>query len=522
MPRLARPWWPLVVVPALAAGVAPAALAAQSAYEELQTFSGVLNHIRVNYADSVTYAELVRAAIDGMLRSLDPHSYFLLRRDWEREQAFERGELVGTGVALEEEDSAATVLSLIPDGPAAKAGVEPGDRVTEIGDTSVAGLKLEEVELRLRGPKGSKVRVTLERGSRLEPETLTVTLKHEALKPPPVVWTTMLDSITGYLQLIRFGPKGGTEVHDGLKRLKRQGARQLVLDLRNNPGGSVEAAVEIASDFLPKATVVFHTKGRKRDANQDFVTQHDGDFRDQPLVVLINRGSASASEALAGSLQDHDRALILGRRSFGKALVLAGFMVLPAGDQVVLTIARVYTPSGRIIQRRYKGLAYEQYLSFAGKSGAAEDTLAVFRTDHGRTVRGGGGIVPDVALVAAGAPPVWWSVAADSGFVTAVADSVAQTLPATAAARTQWMAGRDRWVQSLLVPLLARVRSRLHVAAQPDSLLADRMALLLAARTATVRWPPDGGDELRVRNDSDIRAALGYFPRLAELLSGPR
>ncbi len=142
MPRLAASWWPLLVVPALAAGVAPDALAAQSAYEELQTFSGVLNHIRVNYADSVTYTELVRAAIDGMLRSLDPHSYFLSRRDWERQQAFERGDLVGTGVVLAEEDSAATVLSLTPDGPAARAGVEPGDRIAEIADTSVAGLLL--------------------------------------------------------------------------------------------------------------------------------------------------------------------------------------------------------------------------------------------------------------------------------------------------------------------------------------------------------------------------------------------
>jgi len=128
--------------------------------------------------------------------------------------------------------------------------------------------------------------------------------------------------------------------------------------------------------------------------------------------------------------------------------------------------------------------------------------------------------VPDVTLVAPGAPPVWWSVAADSGFVAAVADSVAQTLPATPAARAQWIAGRDRWMPSLVAPFLARVRARLHVAAQPDSLLADRMALLLAARAATVRWPPDGGDELRLRNDSDIRAARGTFARLAELLSG--
>ncbi|HYK83273.1 MAG TPA: S41 family peptidase [Gemmatimonadales bacterium] len=520
MPRRTVLW--AVLVSALVVLAGPRPLAAQSAYEELQTFSGVLNYIRLNYADSVTYAALVRAAIDGMLRSLDPHSYFQTRRDWEQARAFERGELVGPGVELEWEDSAATVVSVAPDGSAAKAGIEPGDRLAAIADTSVAGLKLEEVVLRLAGPKGSKVRVKLERGLRLEPETLTVTLKRQPLKVPPVVLTGMADPVTGYLGLIWFGPKAGEEVHDALKRLTRQGARQVILDLRGNPGGVVDAAVDIASDLLPNATVVFRTRGRKPDASRDYVTQHDGAFRDLPLVVLINRQSASASEALAGSLQDHDRALILGRRSFGKALVQTGFLVLPAGDLVQLTIARVFTPSGRLIQRRYQGIGYEQYLSFAGKSGAAEDTLAVFRTDHGRTVRGGGGIAPDVVLPAPAALPVWWSVARDSGLGDAVADSVAQTLPATPAARAQWLAGRDRWHQSVLAPFLARVRARLHVVAEPDSGVAERMALLLAARAATVRWPPDAGYELEVRNDPDIRAAVGYFPRLAELLSGPK
>jgi len=507
---------------ALAAAGRPLAAQQTSAYEELQAFSTVLNHIRLNYADSVSYHELVHAAIDGMLRSLDPHSYFLSRADWERRSAFERGELAGVGILLEAEDSAATVVSVLPESPADKAGVQPGDRIAEVNDTSVAGLKAEEVALRLAGPKGAKVRIRLERGVRLEPETLRVTLKRNFLKPPPVVVTGMADSVTGYLKLVWFGPKAGEEVHDALKSLKRRGARQVILDLRNNPGGVVDAAVEIASEFLLKGTVVFREKGRKKDANQDFVTKRDGDSRDLPLVLLINGRSASASEALAGSLQDHDRALILGRRSFGKALVQTGFVVLPGGDVVELTIARVFTPSGRVIQRRYKGIGYQQYWSFAGKSGAEEDTLAVYRTDHGREVRGGGGIEPDVPLPAPAALPVWWSVATDSGFDVTVADSVAQTLTATPARRAQWLGGRDRWSQGVLAPFLTRVRARLHVVAQQDSLLAERIALLLAARAATVRWPPDGGDELLLRNDPDIRAAVGYFPRLAERLSGPK
>lgn len=493
------------------------------AYEELQIFSAVLNHIRLNYADSVTYTELVRAAIDGMLRSLDPHSYFVSRRDWEKRSALERGELAVTGIELAEEDSTATVLSVRPDSPAAKGGVLPGDRVVRINDTSVVGLKIEELERRLAGLKGSKVRVKLERGPRLEPETFTVTLTRNFLEAESAVHMSgMADSVTGYVGLAWFGPKAGDQVRDAVNHLKRQGARQVILDLRGNPGGVVDAAVEIAAEFFPKGTVIFRTRGRKKDASQEYVTKRDGDFRELPLIALVNSQSASASEALAGSLQDHDRALVLGRRTFGKALVQTGFFIMPSGDMVELTIARVHTPSGRVIQRRYKGIGVQQYRSFAGKPGAEEDTLVVFRTDRGREVRGGGGIVPDVPLPAPAELPVWWSVAADSGFDVGVADSVALTLPATPAARAQWLAGQAQWHERLLAPFLERVRRRLHVNARPDSLVAERLALALAGRAADVRWPPDGGVQLRIRNDPDIRAALTYFPKLLELLAGPK
>jgi carboxyl-terminal processing protease len=418
--------------------VLPCHLSAQaSAYEELQTFSAVLNHLRLSYVDSVTYAEMVRAAIDGVLRALDPHSYFVSRRDWEKRSAFERGDLAVTGMVLDDEDSAAAVLAVVPRSPAEKAGVLPGDRVVQVDDTSVVGLKVRQVELLLAGPSGSKVHVTLERGTRLEPDRLAVTLTRAFLKQSSVGPVLMADPVTGYLRLEEFGLHAAEEVHKSLRQLKHAGARQLVLDLRGNPGGLIDAAVAIASEFLPKGTVVFRTRGRKRDATQDYVTKSDGDFIELPMVVLINQRSASASEALAGSLQDHDRALIVGRRSFGKALVQTGFFIVPSGDLVELTIAPVFTPSGRTIQRRYKGIAVEQYWSFAGKSGAVEDTAAVFRTDHGRAVRGGGGIVPDVVLPAPRTYPVWWSVALDSGLVFTVADSVAQTLPASPAGRAQ-------------------------------------------------------------------------------------
>ena len=503
--------------------VTPRPLAGQaSAYEQLQRFSAVLNHIRLNYVDTVTYAELVSAAIEGMLRSLDPHSYFVSRRDWEMRSALERGELGVSGMVLDEEEGVATAEAVVPESPAAKAGVLPGDRLVQINDTSVVGLEVAKVELLLARSKGTKVRVTLERGPRLEPESLSVTLKLRPLDRMSVGLVRMAGSVTAYLRLGWFGTKADEELHRALKQLERSGAQQVILDLRDNPGGMVDAAVEIASEFFPEGTLVFRTRGRKVDANRDFVTKRTGDFASLPLVVLVNERSASASEALAGAMQDHDRALLLGRRTFGKALEQTGFLLVPTGDVVELTVAHVETPSGRVIQRHYKGISVEQYQSFAGKSGAAADTVTRFHTDHGREVRGGGGIAPDITTSAPATYPVWWSVAVDSGLASAVADSVARSLPGSDGARAAWAGDPARWRRELLDPFLAHVRTVLHVRAEPDTAVASRLALLLAVRVADVRWPPDGGAEVFVGNDPDIRAAASYFPRLGELLAGPK
>jgi len=508
----------LAVLLLAAAARAAAGQTQRSAYEELQTFSGVLNHIRMNYPDSVSYTDLVAAAIRGVLRALDPHSAYLSRVEFERSNALERGELVSVGVSLEEVEGAATVLSVVPRSPADKGGVQAGDRIVALNDTSVAGLDMRTLALRLAGEKGSKIRVRLERGPRLEPDTFSVTLKRSPFDVRTVSIVRLADSVTGYLRLDDFLGRAPEELHDGLKKLRGLHAKQLILDLRHNPGGSIRYAVEIASEFLPKNTVVFRTRGRKREADTTYVTKHDGDFRDLPLIVLIDDRSASAAEALAGSLQDHDRALLVGRRSFGKAL-MQSFFLLPSGDVVWLTIGHVITPSGRVIQRRYHGLGYEQYLSFAGKSGAEEDTLTVFKTDAGRPVRGGGGIVPDIALSSAAGLPVWWSAAADSGFDDAVSDSVAQTLPATPAARVAWLTADSEWRAKLVPPFLARVRGRLGVTAATDDLLERRIAATLAARVAQVRWGPDAWEDFVVRNDGAIRRAVDLFPRLRELLA---
>lgn len=506
----------------VAAVIAAAPLAGQtqrSAYEELQTFSGVLNHIRLNYPDSVGYTDLVAAAIRGVLRSLDPHSSYLSRVEWERLSALERGELYTVGMAVAEVEGAITVLGVAPKSPAAKGGILPGDRIRTLNDTVVVGLDLRTIELRLAGEKGSKVRLRMERGSRFEPDSFHVTLKRGEIEQHAVSRVRKLDANTGYFRLDEFTSEASEEVHDALRRLKGDKAQQVILDLRGNPGGSVDAAVEIASEFLPKGAVVFRTKGRKRDVDTTYMTKRDGPFRAVPLIVLINEGSASASEALAGSLQDHDRALIMGRRSFGKALMQTTFF-LPHGDAISLTIGYVLTPNGRFIQRRYRGIGYAQYRSLAGKTGAEEDTTTVFRTNAGRPVRGGGGIAPDIAVPLPAAPPVWIGAASDSGYLTAVADSAAATLDASPAGQAAWVTAPDQW-RRLVPPFLARVRSGLGITAQVDSAGEQWISRLLAARAAEVRWGADAYDEFVVRTDPTVQLAVASFPRLTALLAAP-
>lgn len=496
----------------------PVAAQQTGSYEELQRFSAVLAHIRSNYADSVTYRSLVRSAIDGMLRSLDPHSWFASPEDAARLNALERGELATIGVSVELADGAPTILDVTDGAPADRAGVRPGDRLVRIDRQPLAGLDARGIALKLAGEKGSKVALQLERGARLDPDTLSLVLKREMPRPArSVVLVRMVGPTTGYLRLGEFGEKSADEVRKAIDKLRDQKATQLILDLRGNPGGIVTEAVAMAERFLPANTLVFTTRGRQRSANVAYRTKGNGEFRELPLVVLIDQGSASASEALAASLQDHDRAVIAGRRSFGKALMQTGFFV-PDGF-VQLTVGHVVSPSGRYIQRPYTGLQLQQYYAFAGDS-AWQDTTRRFKTDIGRKVLGGGGVAPDVVLPTPPVSPRWFTVAADSGWDRIVADSVAFTLGTDAAARTAWLNDHASW-DRLLPPLLARVRGRLQVPADPDPTTRSFIVRRLAVRVATVRWGDEAGDELKLASDPDILAAVPLFARRVEILKQP-
>jgi carboxyl-terminal processing protease len=508
--------WRWLAAGAIVCAASGSPLTAQSSSEELTRFSAVLSHIRANYVDSVTYQQLVHSAIDGMLRGLDPHSWFLSSADNARFNALERGELAVTGVSLELADGVPTILAVTDASPADHVGVRPGDRLLAVDGVPTAGLNARAIALRLAGEKGTRVRLLLERGPRLEPDSVSVVIKRDMARPQHYVRATlMLDATTGYVKLGEFGVKSADEVHDAVKALRGQKATRLILDLRGNPGGIVTEAIAMASQFLPANSLVFSTRGRQRSVNQEYRTKDDGDFQNLPMVVLVDQGSASAAEALAGSLQDNDRAVIAGRRSFGKALMQTGFLV-PEGF-VELTIGHVISPSGRYIQRPYTGLQLEQYYAFAGDS-AWVDTTRIFQTVHGRPVKGGGGIAPDVPLPAPATAPRWWTVAADSGWDRAVADSVAATLATGAAAAAAWVRDTAAWADRLLPPLLARVRSRLAVPAVINAQTSASMTRKLASEAATVRWGENAGRDVSIKNDPDVIAAMGLFGRVAEIL----
>lgn len=495
------------------------AAAQGSAYELLQTFSSVVAQVRQFYVDSVTTQRLVSGAIRGLLASLDPHSHFVAHDDALRLFAYESGRLAAIGIGVETVGGATTVVGVHPRSPAARAGVLPGDRILALNDTSVAGLDAPSLQARLLGEAGASVRLRLERGPRHDPDSVTLRLRYETLAPVSVSAARTLAGGVGYVRLEGFHPETSREIRDAIGRTVRGGHPQLILDLRGNGGGLAEAAVDVAALFLRAGQIVYTSRGRRRDATTEIRAERDGEFRDVALVVLIDGATASASEVVAGALQDHDRAVVAGRLSFGKALLQRVFEVPPLGDAVWLTVAYLHTPSGRLIQRRYEGLTLAQYAAQAGTAGTTRDTLAEFHTDAGRIVRGGGGIRPDTVLAAPPDPPAWWLAAVDSGFLTAVADSVARTLSPTPSARTEWIANPADWQARLARPVLDRVRIRLGVRSEPDAAQVSWMALLLAARVAEVRWGTAAEVDLRLRHDPDIAAAVALVGRATALLA---
>ena len=363
-----------------------------------------LQYIASEYVDTVNVQDLQQEGIESMLEKLDPHSSYIPPKDLQVAKASLEADFEGIGIEFQIFTDTVNVITPISGGPSEMVGIQSGDKIIDVDNKPFAGtnITINDVFGKLRGKKGTKVKLTIRRKG--IKNLMTFTIVRDKIPTYSVDAAFIFAPETGYIKLNRFGENTYTEFKNALIKLKNEGMKKLVLDLRDNPGGYLDHATNIADEFLSDNKLIVYTKGRKSGYSDKYDAKLDGNFEEGQLIVLIDEGSASASEIVSGALQDHDRALIVGRRSFGKGLVQMPIS-LSDGSELRLTISRYYTPSGRCIQKPYHGNKQEYEMEYFERFKHGEmyskdsihfaDSLK-FKTEKGRTVYGGGGIMPDV------------------------------------------------------------------------------------------------------------------------------
>jgi len=382
-------------------------------FAQLNKFKDILILTEKNYIEKVDTGELTEAAISGLLDKLDPHSVYIAPRNFERVTEEFKGKYEGIGISFRILNDTITVLEPIGGGPSARLGILANDRIVKIDGQSAIGFNETQVQKTLRGPRGTRVTVTIVRPGTSDPLVYEITRDEISLASLDAAF--MVTDDIAYIQSNKFNEQTYTEMTKSLEELRKQGMKKLILDLRWNPGGYLDQAVKVADLFLDGGTKeqpkkIVYTKARRSEFDETFLARSGDAYESLPVIVLISNHSASASEIVAGAIQDWDRGLIVGETSFGKGLVQRQWP-LADGSALRLTIAKYYTPSGRLIQRDYTGKnkaeyqleAYERdeaegYNENHTVDGKADSTKPVFKTHGGRTVYGGGGITPDYVV----------------------------------------------------------------------------------------------------------------------------
>lgn len=394
-----------VICAAATFGISAQYSRSNSASRQQQKLLMVENIVNNLYVDNVDEEKIVENAVRGILENLDPHSSYSTKEETTSSQETMQGSFSGIGIQFNMQKDTLYVVQTIAGGPSEKVGILPGDRFIAVDDSIIAGRKLKNTDImkRLRGPKGTKVNIKVKRGSNAELLEFRITRDDIPLNSIDAVY--MADGKTGYIRLSRFAATSYKEFKDAITKLKKQGMQQLILDLTDNGGGYMQIAAQIANEMLNRGNLIVYTQGRKS-PRQNLNADGSGTFRTQKIVVMINQFSASASEILSGAVQDWDRGVVVGRRSFGKGLVQREFL-LPDSSSFRLTIARYYTPSGRNIQKPYvKGDRedYDKDIIDRYNHGELQSADSIHFADSlkhttlrlHRTVYGGGGIMPDV------------------------------------------------------------------------------------------------------------------------------
>ncbi len=506
-------------------------------YSDLLLFNKVLNLIQTYYVEETQPDSLIEGAIVGMLGQLDPHSNYIAPRRFERMEERNRGSYSGVGISFAITKGWLTVISPLEGGPSEKLGIRSGDVITHIEGESAYGIKENEVFEKLRGPKGTMVHVTIRRGN--DPEPLEFDIVRDDIRIESVPYAFMVTPEVGYIRMARFSAQTSEELEEALQELEAEGMESLILDLRGNSGGYLNQAVEVTDKFLTAGKKIVYTKGRIFGSSEEYYAS-DGPHPDFPIVVLINRGSASASEIVSGAIQDWDRGLVLGETSFGKGLVQRQYP-LPNEGALLLTVARYYTPSGRLIQRPYEAGERDDYYQHAGDAGlpgdesedeadggtegeAAADTTAARPVYHtllqGRPVYGGGGIQPDVE--------------AEEQFLSSRLNSRLTfdrkyfefATAAVADGRVRWDGSFEDYIRQFRVAdeLIGGFQTFLEAdsfAYEPDTLLAheDEIRRGIRSEIAHHFWGEDARYQIVIADDPVIHQALELMPQAAAMLA---
>ena len=365
------------------------------ALDRARLFDDVFEHVSQFYVDSVPQSNLYEKAVDGLLRELhDPHSVYLTGERLRRLTESTTGHYAGVGIQIDVRDGWITVVSALPGTPAARAGLEGGDRIVAIDSVGTEGWSSDEASRVLRGPDGTRVTLMIERPGVAQRFPVPVTRRE--IRVPSVQHAVMLEPGTGYIDLTVFSESSAEEIERAVESLRQQGMRELILDLRDNPGGLLDQGVAVSDLFLDRGEMIVSMRGRTPDANREFVDRAAQRWEGLPMVVLVNENSASASEIVAGALQDHDRAVLIGRTSYGKGSAQSLFP-LAGGGALKLTTALWFTPVGRSINKKMNEDESEE-LALELPEETPEGDRQPYRTESGRIVYGGGGISPDVTV----------------------------------------------------------------------------------------------------------------------------
>jgi carboxyl-terminal processing protease len=513
-------------------------ISADNIYEQLNKFKDILVLADKYYVDAVDTRKLTEGAIEGMLDQLDPHSVYFPPKAFQKASEEMQGNYQGVGLMIRALNDTIIVSEPMGGGPAAMLGILSNDRIVRINDSTAIGFTADQASQRLRGPKGTRVKVTIMRPGEKEPLVYDITRSEISINSLDVAM--MVNDEVGYIHVNKFAMNTDEEMNNALQKLQAQGMKELILDLRYNPGGILEEAVRVADLFLDGGTkdkpkTIVYTKARSLELEEKYVAATGQKYEKLPLIILLNSASASASEIVSGAIQDWDRGLIVGETSFGKGLVQRQW-TFADGSALRMTIARYYTPSGRLIQRSYEGKDRAEYEREAFQrheqegdnlehekdiETKADSTRPVFHTSGGRVVYGGGGITPDYIVKPENVTESTQNLARRDmfyQFITSYLDGEGRGLRSTYDKDLKGFLRSFNVSDRILEEFQAFVRDKgVTIEAKDFQKDGSFVKALLKAQIARAFWGNDGWYPVTLELDAQFQKALRLLPEAVKI-----